>query len=118
MSPEAIALFSRQCSARLNGDVATYWSRRKPVNKILREAGENRLSVHLFPSGSAPALRAIKALSGKQRPQPPSCILSDGNPLKPLVCIAEYYKELLEIDPLITTVGCTGAVPLAPDTPP
>ena len=71
------------------------------MNKILREAGENRVSVHLFTSGSAPALRAIKALSGKQRPQPLSCILSDGNPLKPLVCIADYYEELLEIDPLI-----------------
>ena len=91
------------------------------MNKILWEYEENRVLVHLFTSSSALALRAIKALSGKQRPQPPSCILSnDGHPLdgpKALVHIAEYFEELLEINPLITTVGFTGDVPIAPDPP-
>ena len=126
LPPEAIALIGRRRSARLNGDKATYRSLRKPVIRVLREAEENRVrevcecvSSHLFTSGSGPAFRAIKTLSGKHLPRPPSCVLSkDGNPLdgpKALARVAGYFEELLEADPPPTAVDWAGAVPIAPD---
>ena len=126
LPPEALTLISRRRNARLNGDKATYRSLRKPVIKILREAEENRVrevcgrvSGHLFTSGSGPAFRAIKTLSGKHHPRPPSCILSkDGNPLdgsKALTRVAEYFEELLEVAPPTTMVDWAGVVPIPPD---
>ena len=67
-----------------------YRSLRRKVDKILKVAEEDRakstcgqVSNYLFTSGLAPAFQAIKKLSGKQRQQPPSYILSEnGSPLE------------------------------------
>ena len=75
----------------------------------------------MFACNLGPAFKAISALCGKQRPTPPSVILSaDGSVLEgsdALRRFAGYFEELLDVLPPRRGIDMTGMSPLIADPP-
>ena len=128
LPPDVADLVNRRRHARLAGDYSLYRSLRGEVTRALKDAEEarvrevcGRVSSHMFTCNSGPAFKAISALCGKQRPTPPSAILSaDGSVLEgsdALRRFARYFEELLDVLPPRRGVDMTGMSPLIADPP-